>query len=98
MKRIIPDNRFADPACTVACLQTNYYKIANPTRPWRHHFLLKKDGNAIHSAVYLADDIVFTKNGNNLARPWMMMRLKDLLDQYTTGKVLSVIVYRNKYW
>jgi hypothetical protein len=61
-------------------------------------FLLNKRGDAIHSAVYLADDIVFTKNGNNSAQPWMLMHLKDLVAEYTTDGAPDVVVYRNKDW
>jgi hypothetical protein len=71
----IPDNRFSDPKYTADYLLTNYYTIAKPTAYGDLVFLLDKKGNAIHSAVYLADDIVFTKNGNNFAQPWMLMHL-----------------------
>jgi hypothetical protein len=57
---------------------------------------LDKNGNSIHSAVYLADDIVFTKNGNNYAQPWMLMHLKDLLAEYSRDSAPEIIVYRNK--
>jgi hypothetical protein len=58
--------------------------------------VLNKDGNAIHSVVYLADDIVFTKNGNNYAQPWMLMRLKDVLSDYSGANPARTIVYRSK--
>ena len=91
-----PDNRFSNPQYTVAYLLSHYYKIAKPSAYGDLVFLLNKDGNAVHSAVYLADDIVFTKNGNNAAQPWMLMHLKDLLAEFTTDKAPQVVVYRNK--
>ncbi len=91
-----PDNRFSDPKYTVAYLKANYYKIGEPTAYGDIILLLNKDGNAIHSAIYLADDIVFTKNGNNFAQPWMLMHLKDLVAEFTTDVPPSVAVYRNK--
>jgi hypothetical protein len=93
-----PDNRFSDPAYTVEYLKTNYYTIARPTAYGDIIFILNKNGDAIHSAVYLAEDIVFTKNGNNFARPWMLMHLKDLIAQYTTDETPATVVYRNKTW
>ena len=93
-----PDNRFADPQYTVAYLQTNCYKIAKANAYGDIIFLLNPDGNAIHSAVYLADNIVFTKNGNNSAQPWMLMHLKDLVAKYTTDTAPPVAVYRKKNW
>jgi hypothetical protein len=93
-----PDNRFSDPSYTVAFLQNNYYKIARPTAYGDRIFLLDKKNNAIHSAVYLADDIVFTKNGNNSAQPWMLMHLKDLLNEFSSDAAPTEAVYRDKRW
>jgi hypothetical protein len=92
----IPDNRFSDPAYTVNYLKSNFYRIARATAYGDRIFLLNKSGNAIHSAVYLADDIVFTKNGNNYTQPWMLMHLKDLLSEYTYDDPPTVAVYRDK--
>ncbi len=33
----------------------------------------------VHMCVYLADDIVYTKNGPGLLRPWIFMRMPDLV-------------------
>jgi len=93
-----PDNRFSDPKYTVDYLLSHYYKIGKPTVYGDLIFLLNKNGDAIHSAVYLAGDIVFTKNGNNFAQPWMLMHLKDLLDEYSVDGPPDVIFYRNKDW
>jgi hypothetical protein len=48
--------------------------------------------------VYLADGIIFTKNGSNFAHPWMLMRLEDLLFMYNSSHPPKVMVYRNKDW
>jgi hypothetical protein len=92
-----PDNRFSNPAYTVDFLKANYYKIAKANAYGDVLFVLNKDGNAIHSAVYLADDIVFTKNGNNYEQPWMLVRIKDLLATYSSDPV-QVAAYRRNNW
>jgi hypothetical protein len=94
-----PDDHFTDPAYTVKYLQANYYQIANPTK--YGDIILFLDGesnNAIHSAVYLCDDLVFTKNGNNMAQPWMLMHLKDLTTKYESDGPGRMVVYRNRNW
>ena len=48
----------------------------------------------VHSAVYLADDIVFTKNGNNLYQPWTLMRMADPLNVYSMSGPLNFAFYR----
>ncbi len=89
-----PDNRFADPAYIVPYLATNYNQVAKASRYGDLIFLLDEDGQAIHSAVYIADDIVFTKNGNNYMTPWMLMRLKNLLATYSVMGPPRVMAYR----
>jgi len=95
----IPDDRFNDTSYTAQFLSTNYYQIAKPNQYGDLIFFLDPDnGTAIHSGVYLADDIVFTKNGNNMAQPWMLMRLKDLTAKYQSDGPARMIIYRNKSW
>lgn len=91
-----PDDRFTNPQYTVQYLNQNYYPVAKPSLYGDIVLILDKQGNAIHSAVYLADDIVFTKNGNNYAQAWMLMRLKDLESDYTSDSAPKLLVYRNK--
>jgi hypothetical protein len=59
--------------------------------------LLMNDKNEIkHSAVYLADDLVFTKNGNNYRQPWMIMHIPDLLATYPNSPPMRRIYMRTK--
>lgn len=94
--RDTPDNRFTVPSYTVSYLKTNCYPIAKATAYGDIVLFLDDSGNAIHSAIYLADDIVFTKNGNNFAQPWMLMRLKDLSARYELDSPARLLVYRQK--
>jgi hypothetical protein len=91
-----PDDRFASSDFISKHLTANYYQVARPTLYGDIIFLLDDRGEAIHSAVFIADDIVFTKNGNNYAQPWMLMHLKDLVAVYTMDNPPQVVVYRNK--
>jgi hypothetical protein len=45
-------------------------------------FLSNTTGDAYHSCVHLADNLVFTKNGRNLLSPWVIMRLEDVKKIY----------------
>jgi hypothetical protein len=91
-----PDNRFANPAYTVRYLQDNYYAVSRANQYGDVVLVLNQRGDAIHSAIYLAEDIVFTKNGNNYAQPWMLVRLKDLEADYSCEPGVHLAVYRNK--
>jgi hypothetical protein len=91
-----PDNRFTDTAFTANYIQSNFYQVAVPNLYGDVILILNDKGNAIHSGVYIADDIVFTKNGNNFSQPWMLMRLGDLLARYTADAPPKTLVYRKK--
>jgi hypothetical protein len=92
----VPDDRFADRNYVTSYIANHYYEVAKPTRYGDLIFFLNDKGETIHSAVYIADDIVFTKGGNNYLDPWMLMRLKNLLAIYSVTDTTRVAVYRNK--
>ena len=49
-----------------------------------------------HSAVFIADDLIFTKNGRRSADPFMFMRLDEMKNYYPqTGKVELMYFRRN---
>jgi hypothetical protein len=59
-------------------------------------FLDNVDGNAFHSCVYIADDVVFTKNGRNILSPWVFQSLayvKMTFLYYNNGRIVG---YRSK--
>ncbi|MBK8090604.1 MAG: hypothetical protein IPK32_01040 [Verrucomicrobiaceae bacterium] len=45
-------------------------------------FLDNNTGDAFHSCVFLADQLVYTKNGRNLLSPWVLMTLDDVKKVY----------------
>jgi hypothetical protein len=91
-----PDDRFADPQFAVAYLREHYYPITEPTAYGDLIFVMDDQGHAIHSAVYLADNLVFTKNGSDFMEPWVLMRLKTMLARYSATEPGRWVVYRNK--
>lgn len=91
-----PDNRFNDPAFGVAYIQKNYYQIAAPSLCGDIVLLVNDKQEVKHSAVYLCDNIVFTKNGNNYRQPWMLMRISDLLATYPATPPMKAVYMRVK--
>jgi hypothetical protein len=94
------DPKFADDKYVVERLRMDYYPVPGDPRYGDLVLFKLPDGNLIHSAVYLADDIVFTKNGDTLIHPWMFATIDDLLDQYSfrapPSQKLIIQYYRNK--
>ncbi len=91
-----PDNRFNDPAYAVQFIRKNYYQIAAPSQYGDILLLMNDKQEVKHSAVFIADDIVFTKNGNNYRQPWMLMRIPDLLATYPSTPTMRAVYMRRK--
>jgi hypothetical protein len=81
-------------------LKTNYFPIPGDPRYGDMLVLSTPDGTVVHSAIYLADDVVFTKNGSTVIHPWMLETIPDLLNQYSfslqPGQQLTINYFRNK--
>ena len=71
--RAEPDDRFLDVATALSTLRREYYIVENTFRLGDIVALLDTEGNLFHVAVYLADDLVFTKNGTSPVSPWIIM-------------------------
>ncbi|MGA0854058.1 MAG: hypothetical protein ACO3RK_04500 [Luteolibacter sp.] len=91
-----PDNRLRDSAFASQHIKEQYFPIGQPSRYGDLIFITNQAGQVIHSAVYIADDICFTKNGVNFAQPWILMRMADLSDVYTTDGEPKLLFYRRK--
>jgi hypothetical protein len=91
-----PDDRFSNVDFTSRYITENYYPIARPGKYGDLVFVLDKNGGANHSAVFLAGDIVFTKNGQSFGQPWLLMHLADVASLYSDGGEPRLLFYRKK--
>jgi hypothetical protein len=92
-----PDNHFCDPNYLVSFVSTNFYQISKPTMYGDLILFLDDNQTIAHSAVYVADDLVFTKNGNSFVQPWKIMRMKDLVNVYALAVPTQILYYRNRH-
>ncbi len=58
--------------------------------------LYMDSGRLLHSAVFIADDIVFTKNGTSYSSPWMFMHMDDMKMYYAPRKDSVKVLYLRK--
>jgi hypothetical protein len=95
-----PDDRYADMTYAAEMLQRDYYHIVSPSQLGDLIFLATDDGTAVHAASYIADNIVFTKNGAMYTQPWILMPLDDMVAIYSipypADRPLKVHYYRRK--
>lgn len=84
------DDRYLKEDYLLKTLEEGYDRVEGA--PVAGDLLLFVSGgkHVIHSCVYIADDIVFTKNGVGPAAPWVLERLKDVQSIYQTELPVEV--------
>ena len=92
----VTDDRLQDNAYASQQIKERFYQIGKPSMCGDLVFFTNPTGEVIHSAVYIADDICFTKNGINYGQPWILMRLRELSDVYTFADQPQLLYYRRK--
>ena len=80
----------------VRTLKQEYYRVYGNLQLGDVVLFVKEGEEAIHSAVHIADDVVFTKNGNSSSQPWELMKLEDMKTFYPTLKPMDVRFFRRK--
>lgn len=91
-----PDQRFTNIAQTRLALQSEYVPAASPGKFGDVLVLNDPAGNGIHACVYLADDFVFTKNGGNSDRPWVIMKIPEMLSCFPSEGQQKLVYWRRK--
>lgn len=75
----------------------NYEKVSPPYAYGDVLFFLTATGDAYHSCVFVADNLVFTKNGENQIMPWLLTRLDDVKQLYGREPNYTVQGFRRKW-
>jgi hypothetical protein len=95
-----PDPTFGDPQAVLQELRNKYFPATGDPRYGDLVLFTKPDGSLVHAAVYIADDICFTKDGNTILDPWMLKSTQELTERYdcqlAPGQEVAVSYYRSK--
>jgi hypothetical protein len=91
-----PDDRFLDKGIVKETLKSDYYPIYGNPLLGDLVLLVSESNQIIHTAVYVADNFVFTKNGSRYATPWIFMRVDDVKAFYSQGGAVTVSYVRRK--
>jgi hypothetical protein len=91
-----PDDRYQDLAAVTAAFLNDYYPVAGKPTLGDIIMFAKPDGSIIHSCVFIAADIVYTKNGASPKAPWILMSLADVIAFYPSTESIDLQYYRAK--
>lgn len=89
-----PDERFLDLAYVHQVLERDYYLTSAPPTMGDLLMFVDEQGQGIHSCIYVADNIVFTKNGASFSIPWLLGTLENVVSFYSVNGPLDVRRYR----
>jgi len=99
-----PDDRFLDPRYVARVLKNEFRTVPKAGRFGDLILYFRplqpdaSDIEMVHMCVYIADDIVFTKNGRDPRQPWVLMRLSDMLVHYPAATGPAVAIFRRNNW
>ena len=54
------------------------------------------NGEGLHTCVYIADNIVLTKNGENILAPWVLLTIEDVSKIYKRSATTQIQGFRLK--
>ena len=91
-----PDNRFFDLKVIRQAIQTEYTQVTSNWTFGDVVVLLESGSSVKHMCVYVADNVVFTKNGYDPLVPWVLVKIPDMVKLYEGGKPLQLVAYRRK--
>ena len=94
--RGLPDERLDEAAFVGDVLRDQYVPVSGAPQSGDVVLLTLPDGSSIHSATYIADNIVFTKNGPSLAAPFIFSTVEDMLAFYPASEKIRLTYYRLK--
>ena len=91
-----PDDRFVDFDYTMHAIQSDFEEVHGLPAFGDAIALFNAEDKPVHFCVYLADGVVFTKNGYESLQPWVLMKLTDVISEYQARADVRTKVYRDR--
>ena len=91
-----PEPYYLDSRVSFLELMQGYTEVRNPSELGDLVCFVSAEGAVLHTCVHVADDLVFTKNGQSLFSPWLIMRRGEVEDIYRPAGATSVRILRLK--
>ena len=92
-----PDDRLLDVEVALERLKKDYYLVQDNFELGDIVAFSDRQGNIFHAGVYLADGLIFGKNGNSPLAPWSILPLERLKGHYIEhSDGWQVTYHRNK--
>ncbi len=90
-----PDAQYLKTENVLRALKTDYHGVNGELEFGDLVCLMDAKGLPAHICVYIADNVVFTKDGMDDREPWILMRIPDMLVEYTAKPPHKMITLRH---
>jgi hypothetical protein len=91
-----PDDKYLEVNVALETLRNDYTVIQSDYQLGDILGMVDEEGNLFHAAVYVADDLVFTKNGTSPIAPWTIMPIQHLKDYYRLQSENPRLIYHRR--
>ncbi len=93
--RFTPTDVYADSENLESLIARDFSLALSPFQ-FGDMLLLRDEGKPIHGCIYIADDIVYTKNSPDIYSPWILMRIDELLAYHDMSGNAEVTIHRKR--
>ncbi|MBP6602463.1 MAG: hypothetical protein KA250_11700 [Verrucomicrobiales bacterium] len=93
--RFSPRDVYADSG-ERANLMDREFDLALPPYEYGDMIVFNSGGRAIHGCIYIAEDIVFTKNGSDMFTPWCLMKIQDVVAYHDIKGDITLTLFRKR--
>ncbi len=95
-----PTSTTEKPSFYHSIVKEQYFPVVGEPQYGDVVFIARPDNVAVHSAIYIADNVVFTKNSGHYNQPWMLMTIDELVAEYDAimeeNEDPKVLFFRNR--
>jgi hypothetical protein len=91
-----PDNRYLNDGYAREALHARFEASGGTPAYGDLIALTSPAGDLVHASVYIADNVVFTRNGSDPMQPWVLMKIPDLVAKFGSPVMAQPVVYHRK--
>jgi hypothetical protein len=92
----VPDDRYLDINTALDTLRRDYFIVESGFQLGDIIAFMDQEGNLFHMAVYLAGNLVFSKNGTSPVSPWAIQTVEELKDYYRVRSANPRLIYHRR--
>jgi len=91
-----PDDRYLEDDYALQALKAGFAVTGRAPSYGDLIALTSPSGEVVHASAYIADQVVFTRNGADALQPWVLMSIPELMARFGANEPVRLVVYGRK--